>query len=260
MVRDLLKSSIAIPLFWILLIFISGKGLRDVRLWLALAGSFVILFYFTYVGRALVRVWQSVLLALFALILSRHKEGKEKWKKYLSLATLPFLLGFSILLQVSIEHDTSNVINAGKGADDTCFDEVYEKDQVWLVGGWITYSKDTSIVFEYVYGWNELRRFFVRQGKLPTSRFLYHFIPVSSFWYGQEYYRSLLEEIDLKNPVRGLVEDSRVRLWERSEDPFFREYFYVYLYRCYGDMDVIREKTVEGYPLFRFEKKEGGEQ
>ena len=78
MVRDLLKSSIAIPLFWILLICISGKGLRDVRFWLALAGSFVILFYFTYVGRALVRVWQSVLLALFALMLSRHKEGKEK--------------------------------------------------------------------------------------------------------------------------------------------------------------------------------------
>ena len=150
---------------------------------------------------------------------------------------------------------------AGQDADEESFSEVYDSGQLWVVSGWDKFGSNVELSDPVIHDcWYILEKYFMRQGKLPTERFLRHFIPTSGFWYGQEYYVSLLKELGTENPVKALISQDRMRLWDRGSDTLFREFFYVYLYRIYGDMDVIRERTVDGYPVYRFEIKKGGKQ
>ncbi|MCR4641438.1 MAG: hypothetical protein K5697_05350, partial [Lachnospiraceae bacterium] len=229
---------------------------------LIFGGSFLILFYYTLRGRSYPRVWQSVLLAAFSVLLARPGADNKEQK---IRKMLPALISAVILILACFGEKREkadpfvNVMTADTGADDGIYSDIYESGQIWLVGGWIRYERpEKGEITSYGYGLYTLEKVFFEQGKLPTERFLRSFIPCGSFWFGQEYYRSMLKELDIENPVKALITEDRCRLWDRSEDSLFRETFFVYLYRRYGDMEVIKEKTVLGHPLYRFEQKEGG--
>ncbi len=241
----------------------SGHKAYDIERILIFGGSFLILFYYTLRGRAYPRVWQSVLLAAFSVLLARPGADNKEQK---IRKMLPALISAVILILACFGEKREkidpfvNVITADAGADDGIYSDIYESGQIWLVGGWIRYKQPGALEhIGYGYGLYTLEKVFFEQGKLPTKRFFRSFIPCASFWFGQEYYRSMLKELGMENPVKALITEDRCRLWDRSEDSLFRETFFVYLYRRYGDMDVIKEKTVLGYPLYRFEQKEGGE-
>ena len=264
MVLNLLEKPVRllIPLLLLLAVCLlrsfGGKRYNVFAAWGALGGALVIILYFTIRGRAPERVWLSVFLAAFFSVSATaemHKEEKKQnmWQMFSVVLFFAGITGGGY----KMTEKPQNVWNAAADADDTRFSFAYETDTLYLVGGWMQHTPDEKkIIGNYLYGWYKLEDHFACQGKLPTDRFLKHFIPNGAFWYGQEYYRSQLKEMETEDPVVALFEQDRWRLWDVSEDSLFREYFFVYLYRRYGDMDVIKERTIDTYPVYRFEKKQ----
>ena len=231
---------------------------------LALLGMFLIVLFFSMWGRAIIRVWQTLFLATFlpSVVLADGREKKDAGtKRTVALATA-LIFAAACFMIAEISPSASFVLSAADGKTEERFASFCGEDKIFLVGGWIdtgtVYNKKNNgekLIGVKTYGWAGIVCELMKNGKLPSSFFLKHYIPVGWYWYGQEYYRSFLKELGVENPVKALFEQDRMRLWDRSEDSYFREYFFVYLYRLYGDMDVIKEKTVDGSPIYRFERK-----
>ncbi len=231
---------------------------------LALLGTCLILLYFAVRGRAIIRVWQTLLLAAFlpAVVLAAGTEKKEAGKKRIVALASALMFAAACFSILKIVPSGAFVLTAADGKTEERFASFCGEDQIFLVGGWLDSgtiyemkNKGEKLIGVKTYGWAGITCELMERGKLPSPYFLKHYIPVGWYWYGQEYYRSFLKELGIENPVKALFEQDRMRLWDRSEDSYFREYFFVYLYRLYGDMDVIKEKTVDGSPLYRFERK-----
>ncbi|MCR5249966.1 MAG: hypothetical protein K6E50_05110 [Lachnospiraceae bacterium] len=259
-------GELLIPLCVLLLMAFapSEKKLHHAGKALALFGSFIILLYFEMRGRNVMRLGQSVLLAAFlpAVFMTGNAKSRESGKAAGFCLAIALLFLTGCFLTPKEPASGTTVLSAADGTVEERFASVCKEDQIFLVGGWLDIGaifdrKGNRVYFGggVTYGWSSLLSELMDGGKLPSPYFLKHFIPAGWYWYGQEYYRSFLEELGVENPVKALVEQDRMRLWDRSEDSVFREYFFVYLYRLYGDMDVIRERTADGYPLYRFEKK-----
>ncbi len=250
------KDALLLPFSILFLLCISSKMSKyhSLGIWMALVGTFVIILYFMMRGRLLLRVCQPLLLALFMIsIVFKYEAVKDE--KHINL---PMDIAIGILFLVGcISYGKgvsagTNVFNAADGRPEEQYASVYAEDKIYLLGG-VLESIDLGGMLTQ--GWNGIVWELMEKGRLPSKAFLRHFLPIGMYWYGQEYYRSMLEEIGVKNPITALFEQDRMRLWDMSDDSAFREYFFVYLYRCYGDMDVIKEKTMNGHQVYRFEKK-----
>lgn len=254
-----------IPMLILLLItvhkLISGK-LSPAALTAAGAflGCFVIILYFTVRGRALDRVWISVMLAASGHMASMPGQDEytgSRKKEILWLSAISLLFFVSAMISVAkggkIElHPPVTPFNAAAGADEGEFAEVYASDVHYLVCGWD--SPGESAGGHFLHGWREIQDKYRDQEKLPPKEFFEHYISSGWFGYGQDYYLTFLREQGLENPVKALFERDDVFLLDMSGDTVFREFFYVYLYDRYGDMTVKKVDEIDSCPVYSFRK------
>jgi len=211
-------------------------------------GGFIILFYFTFRGRAPLRVWQCVLIAALTIqILIMIKEGTERMQSTLILeqglqnaegevapkekrkqkknmvyrtATVIFQLFLCVVLYFGIGqvmahssiHKPTSPLTAKIGADDSLYEETFIDDTLYIWPWWHAAVPDV----------------FAKQDKLPTRRVIEHNIGMGDWVYEQIYFRNFLERIDAQNPAMALLDRPNTYLVEGMEEDFLKymEYHY----------------------------------
>ena len=171
----------------------------------AFIGGFIILFYFTFMGRAPMRVWQCVMMAVLSvLILVMIKDAEDTEKavregtRKISITNTVFQLALCVILYfgvgqvmaVSSFHSFQTPLTAKIGADDSGYDTTFEEDTLYIWPSWYSTVPD----------------YFARQNKLPTQRVIEHNIAIGDWTYEQQYFIDFLERIDARNPVVALLE------------------------------------------------------
>lgn len=232
-------------------------------------GGFVVLFYFTFRGRAPLRVWQCVLIdALTILILVMVKDGMDRLQttplfKYesrtadgmestvkksreqngsmlcrtastifqLFLCTVLYF-GIGQVIAHSTIHMPVSPLTAKIWADDSGYEKTLQDDSLYIWSGWY------ECIPEY----------FSKQNKLPTQRVIEHNIAAGDWVYEQVYFRDFLQRIDASNPALALFERPNTYLMEGQEELMLR-----YLKHQYGeDIELVYSHKVNGRKAYRF--------
>ena len=165
-------------------------------------GGFVILLYFTFRGRALMRVWQTVLLCAAAVLVCnvlhivREKRQNEKNSGrisgvlYLLLVTIVLYYSAGQMIAHAEFHGFISPIVSRHNVDDSAYEQTWEDDGLYIWSNW----------------YQTVPVYFANQNKLPTQRVIDHNIPVGDWTYGQVYFRKFLEERNASNPAIALIE------------------------------------------------------
>lgn len=171
----------------------------------AFIGGFIILFYFTFMGRAPMRVWQCVLLAaLSVLILVMIKDAEDtdkavrEGRRKIRVTNTVFQLFLCVILYfgvgqvmaVSSFHPFQTPLTAKIGADDSGYEVTFEGDTLYIWPSWYDAVPD----------------YFAKQNKLPTKRVIEHNIAIGDWTYEQQYFIDFLERIGARNPAVALLE------------------------------------------------------
>ncbi len=221
------------------LIAVRNKWLKLESLF-AFLGGFVIMFYFTYLGRALLRVWQCVLIPCLTIqVFVMIKDGRERKQ-----TTKGFEAAFQLLLcavlwfgvgQVMANsefHTPATPLTAKVGARDSVYRRTFEEDTLYIWPWWHQTIPD----------------YFSKQHKLPTQSVIQHNIAQGDWVYGQVYFREFLKRINAENPALALLDRPNTYLVEGMEDDVLE-----YLRSHYGeDIDMRPVKYIRGKRVYQF--------
>lgn len=198
-------------------------------------GSFIILLYYTIVGRALLRVWQPVIFAALTLEITITIRGADTCRLWVKNA-LAFLLCSCLYYsagQVFAHaelHEPQTVLNSRINAEDSAYATTFDEDSLFIWRKWQ----------------NTIPKHFADMGKLPTKRVLEHNIALGDWTYGQPYYLEFLEEIEHSNPLRDLVEKDNVYIMSDLS------YIINFLREHYGeDINLVEAGEVNGSTAYR---------
>lgn len=223
---------------------------------LAVLGGFIILLYFTFKGRALIRVWQCVLLAICSVLILAACNDSERRNKIGDVSQETGKAGvisiiFSLLLCVCLYFGIGQVIahanvhapvtplTSRANVDDSAYEETFEGDSLYIWANWYDTIPD----------------YFEKIDKMPTQRVLDHNIPLGDWTYGQEYFRKFLKKINAENPAMALLERPNTYIVEGMEDVVLR-----YMQAHYGEDIVLTEAgEVRGQKVYRMERSTGSE-
>lgn len=201
----------------------------------AVIGAFIILLYFTFRGRAPLRVWQPVLFGVLFLELALIIIGNNRQS---SMAQSVFLLLVSIALYYSAGqvvahaefHSPCTVLTARTDADDSAYAQTFQDDDLYIWPNWHA----------------EIPEYFGKIGKLPTQRVLEHNIALGDWTSGQPYFTEFLERVGHPNPIKDLVEKDNVYIMSNSN------YILNFLRLHYGeDIELVAAGEVNGKTSYR---------
>ena len=233
---------IAVFLFRILLS--SASGIRKAEAVLAVAGTFVILLYFTIRGRALTHVWFCVLLAAgsiltpLALGLSSYNRS-ETIRNDLGLLIICAILYFSIgqEIQQTDIHWPRTPLTARAAEGEAKYRETFHDDAIYVWPNWQS----------------ELRAVFRETDRLPSRQFLEHNIAMGDWTYGQLYYREYLERLGVNNPATSGLNGQNVYYMNINNSAFLK-----YMKSHYGeDIEAVEAGTVHGNKAYKLVHSEG---
>ena len=213
----------------------------------AFLGGFVILLYFTFRGRALFRVWQTVLLAINAVLVCNTfrirqerqdaepvAAGKRSTAQTLIMLLMCILLYYSagqVIAHTSF-HSPISPLTSRINADDSVYEETYEGDGLYLWSNWYLM----------------IPSHFADQNKLPTQRVIDHNIPVGDWIYGQVYFREYLAERNADNPAAALVGRPDTYLMDGFVGNLLE-----YMREFYGeDLTLTEAGEINGVTAYRF--------
>ena len=205
-------------------------GVFGVRgLWLKLEalfcvlGEFVILFYFTFRGRAPIRVWQCTLIAgltVLTLVTVKGRLAGQAGPRNPERVSTAFMLVVCVALYFGIGqvmahaqiHGPVSPLTSRIGADDSGYEATFEDGALYIWPNW----------------YSEIPDYFYQQDKLPTQRVIEHNIAFGDWIYGQVYFREFLQHIGAPNPALALLERPNTYFLEGHEDiflPYMREHY-----------------------------------
>ena len=208
-----LYMSILIGIIAILLL----RNLLISPLWLKLEsilgvlGAFIIMAYFTFRGRAPMRVWEPVLFSTtYVLIRAAIQpqddaklrpatpdeigEPSKRWRGTVETVTM-FLLAIALWFsagQIMAYAVPNEKIQTTLTARINVDDDEYEP------------SFDSLFIWPNWHG--TIPRYFEHKGTLPSQRVIDHNIALGDWTYGQPYYSDYLIRIGAENPIKALVE------------------------------------------------------
>jgi len=226
-------------------------------------GAFIILFYFTFRGRAPIRVWQCTLIStLTVLVFIVIKDAMERRNSragdaadavpsqpakreaprsgavvFQLVLCVALYFGIGQVMAHSSLHAPTFPITSRIGADDSGYEETFEEGALYIWPYWYSAIPD----------------YFSRQDKLPTQRVIEHNIAFGDWLYGQVYFREFLEEIGAPNPALALLERPNTYFIEGQEDIFLE-----FMRDHYGkdiQMEYVRE--VDGKEAYRLIRGKG---
>ena len=218
----------------------------------AFAGGFIILLYFTFRGRALLRVWQCVLMAMLCILViitlkavrdrNRNQESAGTAKKarfqivFSLLLCVIFYFGVGQVMAHSEIHAPITPLTCRINVDDSMYAPTFEDDALYIWPNWYA----------------QIPAEFSKQNKLPTQRVIDHNIAVGDWVYGQEYFRQFLKRIHAENPAKALLERPNTYLIEGQNElilDFMREH--------YGqDIIMVKAGKVNGKQAYQFKRKQ----
>ena len=185
---------------------------------LSILGVFIILTYFTFRGRAPMRVWESVIFAMDFVLFMAATDRTEHNKK--NVNTVCFFLMF-ILLWFS----TGQLL---------AYVEFHKPQPVWVSripeeGGpfAITVSEEAGEDSLFIWpNWHTyLPKYAEETGKLPSRELIRHNIALGDWVYGQPYFTEFLGNINAQNPARALLERPNTYLMGDYASGLVLDYF-----------------------------------
>lgn len=253
--RDFLKNNgltftvfWVIPLLMLLYLLVRGDGaLAKISAVLAVLGAFLILLYFTTRGRAPLRVWQSILFASAAVLLSIPALPAEGLQKtfLLVLEGGATALLCVILLDSAFPvefHRIATPLNARENADETVFSETFRDNIICIWGGWdgSTEEDGNFRISNYLGGWySNVSNHYIYQCKLPSREFLEHNIPIGEWFYQWPCFNEHLERIGAKNPAKALLEREDVFFINGNGIEEFNDYLKAYMDEHFGEVTFV---------------------
>lgn len=191
---------------------------------LAVAGALLILGYFTFRGRAPMRVWEPVLFAtVFALIRAarpiprsspQRGDGAGKrapgWRGAANTVALLLIavdLWFSAG-QVMAYAKMNTVIRTTLTARVEADDSEYRDDALYIWPNWH----------------GTIPRYYEQAGTLPPQKVIDHNIALGDWTYGQPYYTEFLSRIGAENPIQLLVDGEAFIMGNGIEEYLRRHY------------------------------------
>ena len=205
-------------------------------------GGFIILFYFTFRGRAPIRVWQCTLIAAVTVLTLvtikgglEEKTGKKKphtsFTVFLLLICVVLYFGLGQVMAHFQIHKPTIPLTARIGADDSGYEATFEDDALYLWPNWYTMIPD----------------YFYQQDKLPTQRVIEHNIAFGDWIYGQVYFREFLQRIGAENPALALLERPNTYFIEGQEELLMQ-----YMREHYGeDIQMEYVRKINGKNAYR---------
>ncbi len=227
-----------ILLMGILNVFFQKSGWYKAAAILAILGAFIILLYFTFRGRALIRVWQTIFFAVLFSETTIMLTGRFRdWKpiKPISLLLISCLLYYAAG-QIFAHMETGSLqfcLLSMTNVDDSVYEQTFNDDDLYIWPSW--------------YG--TIPEYFGDRGKLPTQRVLEHNIALGDWTFGQPYYTAFLERIGHPNPIRDLVEKDNVYIMGNGD------YILNFLREHYGeDIVLVEAGEVNGVKAYKVER------
>ena len=216
---------------------------------LSILGVFIILTYFTFRGRAPMRVWESVIFAMDFVLFMAATDRTEHNKK--NVNTVCFFLMF-ILLWFS----TGQLL---------AYSEFHKPQPVWVSripeeGGpfAITVSEEAGEDSLFIWpNWHTyLPKYAEETGKLPSRELIRHNIALGDWVYGQPYFTEFLGNINAQNPARALLERPNTYLMGDYASGLVLDYFREH-YGAEIDMQAATDiGKINNVMTYRFIRKE----
>ena len=216
---------------------------------LSILGVFIILTYFTFRGRAPMRVWESVIFAMDFVLFMAATDRTEHNKK--NVNTVCFFLMF-ILLWFS----TGQLL---------AYAEFHKPQPVWVSripeeGGpfAITVSEEAGEDSLFIWpNWHTyLPKYAEETGKLPSRELIRHNIALGDWVYGQPYFTEFLGNINAQNPARALLERPNTYLMGDYASGLVLDYFREH-YGAEIDMQAATDiGKINNVMTYRFIRKE----
>ena len=216
---------------------------------LSILGVFIILAYFTFRGRAPMRVWESVIFAMDFVLFMAATDRTEHTKK--NVNTVCFFLMF-ILLWFS----TGQLL---------AYAEFHKPQPVWVSripeeGGpfAITVSEEAGEDSLFIWpNWHTyLPKYAEETGKLPSRELIRHNIALGDWVYGQPYFTEFLGNINAQNPARALLERPNTYLMGDYASGLVLDYFREH-YGAEIDMQAATDiGKINNVMTYRFIRKE----
>lgn len=239
----LFHSSLYMVILIILSMVLAVRNVVTCGIWgkaetvLAILGAFLILVYFTFRGRAPMRVWEPVIFATdFNLLMSAlfhpfradyisdracghlfaevheqssergHSESSRSVQDYGSLRVfkqIDWILG--ILIFIILWFSTGQLIaNASfREPQPVWLSRIPAKDSPYQVTISDKAGEDALFIWPNWHG--HIPQESTRTGRLPSKEVLRHNIALGDWVYGQPYYNAFLKSIDAENPAAALL-------------------------------------------------------
>ena len=219
----------------------SNSPYRKAECILALLGAFTIIFYFTFIGRAPVHIYHSILLALMFTLLTSFCTSentlscvvKQNTYSFLHVTVASLLFIVIALCAITGNYTKPQSVFAAKNNDNNVYDTYNQED---------------------VYVWKDITMYFdcMDQGVLPSKEILRNNIAVGQWMYGQIYYQNMLNSIGMPNPMKSLIDDKNV---------YYVSYDYTFILKFlqehYGDgceITAYKKDEIKGIPVWGFDK------
>lgn len=202
-------------------------------------GAFIILLYFTFRGRAPLRVWQPVLFGVLyvevGLLLKNSKRIKRDFINILLIlgTVILYYAAGQVIAHVQF-HESQNAFTGMVNVDYSDYEKTLKADDLYIWPYW------HAALFEDI-SW--------KKGKLPPKDVLEHNIALGDWTSGQQYYKEFLIRIGHPNPIRDLVYKDNVYIMSNSS------YILDFLREHYGeDIQLVPVAEVGGHTAYAVRK------
>lgn len=238
--KKTLLYSVMLAIIFLIVVISAVKWYRKVELFFAYAGAYIIMLYFSIVGRIPLRVINSVLYAVWGIVLVmfclEEWKSDRKFHKWIKTGLLALVMGIALLDTINYDFvSPQSVFMAQNDADEKKWESTYQDDEIYL---WQTN--------EFV---QRPIRNFMDQGKLLSEDFLDHNLCYGEWTWGQVYYKNYLDRLGIPNPMRALVE--RQGTYLVAEDNIL---VLTYLQEHYDESVYASQiDEIEGIPVWKFQ-------
>ena len=246
-IADLVLSSpktmfyyLVLAILFLLILVSEHKWYYKLEAAVAFLGAYMILFYFAFIGRLPLRVFNSVTYGIYGIVLllfwSIWWKKELHWISWIKRGLLVMI--FLVLCVDTVTYSfvsPQTILGVSRNADENRWEDTYQDGEiyVWERIAYIFYPMEN----------------FRAQGKLMTEKFMEHNICAGLWIYHQVYFQNYLNRLGIPNPARALLERENTYYVAENEETML-----VFLQEHYDEETIASQVgEIEGIPIWKFE-------